>query len=60
MSKGENLSKNSQGKDSDYKRAYEKWVKEVLEPALAKHPERSKNCAKSSFSVKIIYELPYF
>ena len=23
-------------------------------------PERSTNCAKSSFSVKIIYELPYF
>jgi len=24
------------------------------------HPERSTNCAKSSFSVKIIYELPHF
>jgi len=23
-------------------------------------PERSTNCAKSSFSVKIIYELPHF
>ena len=26
--------------DSDYQKAYEKWKKEILEPALAKHPER--------------------
>ena len=48
MSKGENFSKNSQEKDSDYKRAYDKWVKDVLEPALAKHPERSKNFMTTS------------
>ena len=26
--------------DSDYQKAYERWTKEILEPALAKHPER--------------------
>ena len=26
--------------DSDHQKAYEKWKKEILEPALAKHPER--------------------
>ncbi len=26
--------------DSDYQKVYEKWKKEILEPALAKHPER--------------------
>ena len=27
-------------RDSDYQKAYEKWKKEILEPALSKHPER--------------------
>jgi len=26
--------------DSDHQKAYEKWKKKILEPALAKHPER--------------------
>ena len=26
--------------DSDHQKAYEKWKKEILEPTLAKHPER--------------------
>ena len=26
--------------DSDHQKAYEKWKKEILEPVLAKHPER--------------------
>ena len=26
--------------DSDHQKAYEKWKKEILEPALARHPER--------------------
>ena len=27
-------------RDSDHQKAYEKWKKEILEPALSKHPER--------------------
>ena len=33
MPEDEEFSKNSQGKNLDYKKAYDKWVKEVLEPA---------------------------
>ncbi len=39
-----NLNKN----DSDYRKAHDKWVKEVLEPALAKHPERNKKFMTTS------------
>ena len=39
-----NLNKN----DSDYRKAHDKWVKEVLEPALAKHPERKKKFMTTS------------
>ena len=42
MSKDEKSSKNLKQGNSDYKKAHDKWVKEVLEPALAKHPERNK------------------
>ena len=48
MPKEEEVSKNSQRKNSDYKKAYDKWVKEVLEPALAKHPERNKEFMTTS------------
>ena len=39
-----NLNKN----DLDYRKAHDKWVKEVLEPALAKHPERNKKFMTTS------------
>ena len=39
-----NLNKN----DSDYRKDHDKWVKEVLEPALAKHPERNKKFMTTS------------
>ena len=39
-----NLNKN----DSDYRKAHDKWVKEVLGPALAKHPERNKKFMTTS------------
>jgi len=48
MSKGEEVSKKSQVNNSDYKKSYDKWVKEVLEPALDKHPERSKKFMTTS------------
>ena len=34
------LGKSEVHMDSDHQKAYEKWKKEILEPALAKHPER--------------------
>ena len=34
------LGKSEVHMDSDHQKAYEKWEKEILEPALAKHPER--------------------
>ena len=34
------LGKSEVHMDSDHQKAYEKWTKEILEPALAKHPER--------------------
>ena len=34
------LGKSEAHMDSDHQKAYEKWKKEILEPALAKHPER--------------------
>ena len=34
--------------DLDHQKAYEKWKKEILEPALAKHPERRKEFITTS------------
>ena len=34
------LGKSEVHMDSDHQKAYEKWKKEILEPALTKHPER--------------------
>jgi len=34
------LGKSEVHMDSDHQKAYEKWKKEILEPVLAKHPER--------------------
>ena len=48
MSKDEKSSKNLKQDNSDYKKAHDKWVKEVLEPALAKHPERNKKFMTTS------------
>ena len=48
MSKDEKSSKNLKQYNSDYKKAHDKWVKEVLEPALAKHPERNKKFMTTS------------
>ena len=48
MSKNEKSSKNLKQGNSDYKKAHDKWVKEVLEPALAKHPERNKKFMTTS------------
>ena len=48
MSKDEKSSKNLKHSNSDYKKAHDKWVKEVLEPALAKHPERNKKFMTTS------------
>ena len=48
MSKDEKSSKNLKQDNSDYKKAHDKWVKEVLEPALAKHPERTKKFMTTS------------
>ena len=48
MSKDEKSSKNLKRDNSDYKKAHDKWVKEVLEPALAKHPERNKKFMTTS------------
>ena len=48
MSKDAKASTNLNQKDSDYRKAHDKWVKEVLEPALAKHPERNKNFMTTS------------
>ena len=48
MSKDEKFSKNLKQDNSDYKKAHDKWVKEVLEPALAKHPERNKKFMTTS------------
>ena len=41
-------SKNLKQDNSDYKKAHDKWVKEVLEPALTKHPERNKKFMTTS------------
>ena len=48
MSKDAKASTNLNQKDSDYRKAHDKWVKEVLEPALAKHPERNKKFMTTS------------
>ena len=48
MSKDGKSSKNLKQYNSDYKKAHDKWVKEVLEPALAKHPERNKKFMTTS------------
>ena len=48
MSKDEKSYKNLKQGNSDYKKAHDKWVKEVLEPALAKHPERNKKFMTTS------------
>ncbi len=48
MQKDEKSSKNLNQGNSDYKKAYDKWLKEVLEPALAKHPERNKKFMTTS------------
>ena len=56
MPKDEAFSKKLQEKNSNYEKAYDKWVKEVLEPALAKHPERDKKfMTTSSQSVDRLY-----
>ena len=39
-SDAEKLGKSETRGDSNHQKAYEKWKKEILEPALAKHPER--------------------
>ena len=36
----ENFGNNVEKDDSSYQKAYAKWSREVLEPALEKHPER--------------------
>jgi len=42
--------------DSDHQKAYEKWKKEILEPALAKHPERREEfITTSSQKVERLY-----
>ena len=48
MPKDEEASTNLNENESDYKKAHDKWVKDVLEPALAKHPERNKNFMTTS------------
>ena len=48
MSKDEKSPENLNQDNSDYKKAHDKWVKEVLEPALAKHPERNKKFMTTS------------
>ena len=53
---GTNKEKPAVHRDSDYQKAYEKWKKEVLEPALAKHPERRDEfITTSSQSVNRLY-----
>lgn len=37
---GNDTEKSEVHKNSDHQKAYEKWKKEILEPALSKHPER--------------------
>ena len=48
MSKDEKSPENLKQDNSDYKKAHDKWVKEVLEPALVKHPERNKKFMTTS------------
>ena len=48
MPNDEEASANLNENDSEYKQAYDKWVKDVLEPALAKHPERNKKFMTTS------------
>ena len=48
MPKDEEASTNLNENESDYKKAHDKWVKEVLEPAFAKHPERNKKFMTAS------------
>ena len=48
MPNDEEASTNLNENESDYKKAHDKWVKDVLEPALAKHPERNKNFMTTS------------
>jgi len=56
MSKDEKSPENLKQYNSDYKKAHDKWVKEVLEPALAKHPERNKKfMTTSSHEVDRLY-----
>jgi len=53
---GTNAEKPDAHRDSDYQKAYEKWKKEILEPALAKHPERRDEfITTSSQSVNRLY-----
>ena len=42
------LGKSEVHMDSDHQKAYEKWKKEILEPALAKHPERREEFISTS------------
>ncbi len=48
MLKNEEALTNLNENESDYKKAHDKWVKEVLEPALAKYPERNKKFMTTS------------
>ena len=48
MSKDEKSPENLKQYNSDYKKAHDEWVKEILEPALAKHPERNKKFMTTS------------
>ena len=50
------LGKSEVHMDSDHQKAYEKWKKEILEPALAKHPERREEfITTSSLKVDRLY-----
>ena len=42
------LGKSEVHMDSDHQKAYEKWKQEILEPALAKHPERREEFVTTS------------
>ena len=50
------MEKSEIDRDSDYQKAYEKWKKEILEPALSKNPERRDEfITTSSQSVNRLY-----
>ena len=44
----ENFGNNVEKDDSSYQKAYAKWSREVLEPALEKHPERREEFVTTS------------